>query len=100
MRQNIELVTGSNLANISDDNIESEIKFYDSFKKHSEETREILNALKIELLIRKFNVNCEKLNCYGKCNSEKIVKNLGNRECTEINGKMCLEKQIKLLEDL
>ena len=74
--------------------------FYNSYKFKDENSKKILLALETEFNIRKFKIECEKIDCYGQCGSKLVNNNLGKKRCTLLESKMCLEKQIKLLEDL
>lgn len=54
MRENIEPITGTNLANLSMENLEEELKFYNDFsnKSTNHEIRGILKAIELEIAFR------------------------------------------------
>lgn len=98
MNDHIEPITGSNLTNLSDDNLALEVKFYEQYSKRDdvgEEPKRILGALLVESAVRKNGFECEHL-ANVSCNNRQVAGHFGTKKCSKLEGKTCLLKQLEL----
>lgn len=102
MREFVNKESGSNLANISDDYLAMEIKFYENYKFKSDETASILKDLLKEQLIRKVKFSCQffDTNC-GNClsiDAREFIDSDQEIECTKMISNECILDNMKDLE--
>jgi hypothetical protein len=104
MRENIEPITGSNLANLSVDSLESELKFYKGYLKGDfggEAQKSIAKAIEVEIAIRKNHFECPKLRSNGECSDERVVGCFGaGMNCPRLEGETCLADQMDLFTSI
>lgn len=104
MRENIEPITGSNLANLSLENLENELKFHTNYSNGpfgGEAQKSIARAIKVEIAIRKHPFECPKLKSNGECSDERVVGCFGaGVACPRLEGELCLAEQMDLLSSI
>lgn len=100
MYQNIEPITGTNLADVSTDNLEQELKFYQNYLNTTENKNNINTIIKHiekELLIRSNKIKCEFLSSCGKCKNDLVLNFNNDPDCSLVESEQCLKIQYEAL---
>lgn len=104
MRSNIEPITGSDIANISYENLLEELKFYQTYVNSDfkdDNNKSILLALTYEKNIRDNNIDCKDLSMHdGICKNKEVEESFGLVKCSMLECKKCLAEQIKMFSDI